>query len=377
MSEEQGWIKTALDGDRLVVAVGGRWTIGEAARLDDDLGQLSPGAAKSVWIDMGSVERLDTAVAWILYRTVARLRDAGYAADFTRARPEQTTLLELVHAHDTPVECRPPVEPSIRALVEHVGRATFEILEETTMLLSFLGLTVQALGRSIIQPSRIRFTALISHMEKTGLDALPIVGLISFLIGVVLAYQGADQLRRFGAEIFVVNLIGVSILREIGILLTAIIIAGRSGSAFTASIGSMKVREEIDAMRTLGLDPMDVLVMPRLIALVLTLPMLAFFADMMGLLGGCLLAWGALGINPGQFVERLLDAIPMWTFWVGIIKAPVFAFLIAMIGCFEGFQVAGSAESVGQYTTRAVVEAIFLVIVFDAAFSIMFAYLGI
>ena len=148
-------------------------------------------------------------------------------------------------------------------------------------------------------------------MEKTGLDALPIVGLISFLIGVVLAYQGADQLRRFGAEIFVVNLVGVSILREIGILLTAIVIAGRSGSAFTASIGSMKVREEIDAMRTLGLDPMDVLVLPRLIALVLTLPMLAFFADMMGLLGGCLLAWGALGINPGQFVDRLLDAIPM------------------------------------------------------------------
>ena len=377
MNEEQGWIKTAQDGDRLVVAIGGRWTIGEAARLDDDLGRLSPGAATSVWIDMGGVERLDTAVAWILYRTVARWRDAGYAADFTRVRPEQTALLELVHAHDAPVECRPPSEPSARALVEHVGRASFEVLEETMMLLSFLGLTVQALGRSVVQPGRIRFTALISHMEKTGLDALPIVGLISFLIGVVLAYQGAEQLRRFGAEIFVVNLIGVSILREIGILLTAIIIAGRSGSAFTASIGSMKVREEIDAMRTLGLDPMDVLVLPRLVALVLTLPMLAFFADMMGLLGGCLLAWGALGISPGQFVDRLLDAIPMWTFWVGIIKAPVFAFVIALIGCFEGFQVSGSAASVGQYTTRAVVEAIFLVIVFDAAFSIMFAYLGI
>ena len=377
MNEAQGWTKTALDGDRLVVAVGGRWTIGEAARLDDDLGRLSPGAAKSVWIDMGGVERLDTAVAWILYRTVVRFRDDGYAAEFTRVRPEQSALLELVHAHDEPVECRPPREPSIRALVEHVGRATFEILEETHRLLAFLGLTVQALGRSVVQPGRIRFTALISHMEKTGLDALPIVGLISFLIGVVLAYQGADQLRQFGAEIFVVNLVGVSILREIGILLTAIIIAGRSGSAFTASIGSMKVREEIDAMRTLGLDPMDVLVLPRLVALVLTLPMLAFFADMMGLLGGCLLAWGALGISPGQFVDRLLDAIPMWTFWVGIIKAPVFAFLIALIGCFEGFQVSGSAESVGQYTTRAVVEAIFLVIVFDAAFSIMFAYLGI
>ena len=361
MTSGQGWIKTDVDGDRFVVAVGGDWTIGEAARLDDDLSRLSPGSARAVSIDMDGVDRLDTAVAWILYRTVARLREAGYAADFSRAKPEQTALLELVHAHDEPVECRPPRESSLRAVVEHVGRATFEILAETMRLLAFLGVTAQA----------------VNHMEKTGLDALPIVGLISFLIGVVLAYQGADQLRRFGAEIFVVNLLGVSILREIGILLAAIIIAGRSGSAFTAAIGSMKVREEIDAMRTLGLDPMDVLVMPRLVALVITLPMLAFFADMMGLLGGGLLCWGALGISPGQFIDRLLDAVPMWTFWVGIIKAPVFAFLIAMIGCFEGFQVSGSAESVGQYTTRAVVEAIFLVIVFDAAFSIMFAYLGI
>jgi phospholipid/cholesterol/gamma-HCH transport system permease protein len=167
------------------------------------------------------------------------------------------------------------------------------------------------------------------------------------------------------------------VLREIGILLTAIVIAGRSGSAFTAAIGSMKVREEIDAMRTIGLDPMEVLVMPRLLALVVVLPLLAFLADAMGLLGGALMAWTRLGITPAQFVERLGGAVSMWSFWIGIIKAPVFAFLIAMVGCYEGFQVSGSAESVGRHTTKAVVEAIFLVIVFDAAFSILFAYLGI
>ena len=226
-------------------------------------------------------------------------------------------------------------------------------------------------------PWRIRWTALVNHMEQAGLNAVPIVGLISFLVGAVLAYQGADQLRRFGAEIFVVNLIGISVLREIAILLTAIIVAGRSGSAFTAAIGSMKVREEIDAMRILGLDPMEILVLPRVLALVVTLPLLAFFADIMGLLGGAFMAWAALGIGPGQFLERLGDAIPMWSFWVGLIKAPVFAFLIAMVGCYEGFQVEGSAESVGRLTTQAVVEAIFLVIVADAVFSILFAYLGL
>ncbi len=377
MTSERGWIKTGHDGERFVVALGGRWSINQAANLDEDLRRLTPGSAQSVSIDMAGVEALDTAVAWVLYRTISRLRGAGYAAEFTRAAPEQTALIDLVKANHTPVECRPPREPPVRAIVAHVGKATLEVLGEAIKIVAFLGVTAQTLGRSIVKPRRIRFTSLVSHMEQAGIDSLPIVGLISFLIGVVLAYQGADQLRRFGAEIFVVDLLGVSILREIGILLTAIVIAGRLGSAFTAAIGSMKVREEIDAMRTLGLDPMEVLVMPRLVALVLTMPVLAFFADIMGLLGGGLLSWGALGISPGQFLDRLIDAVPMWSFWVGIIKAPVFAFLIAMIGCYEGFQVSGSAESVGRHTTKAVVEAIFLVIVVDAGFSILFAYLGI
>ena len=377
MTEENGWMKTEREGERFVVALGGRWKIGEAARLDRELRAVSPGPAKAVSIDIGGVEALDTAGAWIVYRTIKRLRAEGYAAEFAHARPKQAVLLDLVEANDAPVECRPPREPPVRAIVAHVGRATLEVIEEARKIVAFLGLTATSVGGSLLRPWRIRWTALVNHMEQTGLDAVPIVGLISFLVGVVLAYQGADQLRKFGAEIFVVDLVGISIVREIGILLVAIVIAGRSGSAFTASIGSMKVREEIDAMRTLGLDPMEVLVVPRLLALVLTLPLLAFWADIMGLLGGGLMAWVGLGIAPGLFVERLNDAVPMWSFWIGMIKAPVFAFLIAMIGCYEGFQVEGSAESVGKHTTKAVVEAIFLVIVVDAAFSILFSYLGL
>ncbi|MCH7930031.1 MAG: MlaE family lipid ABC transporter permease subunit [Proteobacteria bacterium] len=370
-------VRAASEGDRFVVALGGRWRIDQADRLDRRLRGLAPGAAKRVLIDLDNVEALDTAGAWVVYRTVKRLREEGYAVEFTRARHEHKALLDLVESNDWPVECRPPREPAVRAFVAHVGSATLDIIAETGMLIGFLGATTITLFRSLLMPWRVRWTALVNHMEQVGLNAVPIVGLISFLVGAVLAYQGAEQLRRFGAEIFVVNLVGVSVLREMGILLTAIIVAGRSGSAFTAAIGSMKVREEIDAMRTLGLDPMELLVMPRLIALVLTLPLLAFFADVTGLLGGGLVAWMALGIGPAQFIERLGEAVPIWSFWVGIIKAPVFAFVIAVIGCYEGFRVEGSAESVGRMTTRAVVEAIFLVIVIDALFSVLFAFLEI
>ncbi|MCG8354731.1 MAG: ABC transporter permease, partial [Kiloniellales bacterium] len=234
-----------------------------------------------------------------------------------------------------------------------------------------------ALGRTLADPRRLRLTALVSHMEQAGLNAMPIVGLLSFLIGVVLAYQGADQLARFGAQIFTVNLVGIGVLREMGIILTAIIVAGRSGSAYTAQIGTMMVREEIDAMRTIGLDPMDVLVMPRVIALLLVMPLLAFYADLMGLLGGAVMATVVLDISLVQFARQLNDAVPLWSFWVGIIKAPIFGFVIALVGCFEGFKVSRSAESVGLRTTAAVVEAIFIVIVLDAMFSVLFSVIGI
>ena len=214
-------------------------------------------------------------------------------------------------------------------------------------------------------------------MEQSGLNAIPIVALISFLIGVVLAYQGSIQLTQFGAEVFVIDLVAISVLRELGILLTAIIVAGRSGSAYTAQIGAMRINEEVDAMRTLGLDPMQVLVVPRLIALVITLPLLGFIADIMGLLGGAVMANIELGISPGVFLERLEHAFAPWSFGVGLIKAPVFASIIALPGCFIGMKVSGSAESIGLYTTRAVVHAIFAVIVMDAIFSIFFAYIGL
>ena len=370
-------VTTARDGERLVIALAGRWVIDRARRLDESLGGVEAGPARAVAIDLDAVEALDTAGAWIVYRALRRLREEGRTVELRHGRPELIVLMELVEANDHPVECHPPGDPPVRAIVAHVGRATLDTIDEARRLLGFLGLTMITLARSLAQPWRIRWTALVNHMEQAGLDAMPIVGLISFLVGAVLAYQGAEQLRRFGAEIFVVNLTGISVLREIAILLTAIVVAGRSGSAFTAAIGSMKVREEIDAMRTIGLDPMELLVIPRVLALVLTLPLLVFFADIMGLAGGVVMAWFALGISPGQFLERLNDAVPMWSFWVGIIKAPVFAFLIAMVGCYEGFQVEGSAESVGKLTTLAVVESIFLVIVVDAIFSILFAYLGV
>jgi phospholipid/cholesterol/gamma-HCH transport system permease protein len=211
-------------------------------------------------------------------------------------------------------------------------------------------------------------------MEQTGLNSLPVIGLLSLLVGVVFAFQGADQLRTFGAEIYTVNLLGIAILRELGVLLTAIILAGRSGSAFTAQIGTMKVNEEVDAMEVLGLDPIEVLVLPRLFAMMITLPLVAFFANIMGLLGGAIMCWATLDISIPTFLRQLRSPLPGWSFWIGIMKAPAFAGIIALTGCYEGLRVSRSAESVGRLTTRSVVESIFLIILADAVFSIIFSY---
>jgi phospholipid/cholesterol/gamma-HCH transport system permease protein len=217
----------------------------------------------------------------------------------------------------------------------------------------------------------------VHHIERIGIDAVPILGLLAFLIGVVLAFQGADQLRAYGAEVFTINLLGVSILREIGVLITAIMVAGRTGSAFAAEIGTMKVNQEVDAMRTIGLDPMETLVMPRLLALAITLPLLVFFANTMALAGGAVMVMLGLDLSFAQFVEQLSNAVQLNTLAVGLIKAPVFAVLIGIVSCYEGLKVSGSAESVGVHTTQSVVKSIFLVIVFDAAFSIFFSRIGL
>ena len=375
--QEVAWLRTERQDRLSLLRAGGHWGIGEASRLYAQLRALELPSDRMVQVDAGEITVMDTAGAWVLHRTIKSLRGQALSVEVTNANPSVAEMLDEVARNDNPCEIAPPSGNAIANCIALIGESAVDIAHETAQLISFLGSIFATLGRTVINPRRLRLIPLVHHMQQVGLNALPIVCLISFLIGVVLAYQGASQLQKFGAEVFVVNLIAISLLREIGILLTAIVIAGRSGSAFTAQIGSMKVNEEIDAMRTLGLDPMEVLVLPRVLALVITLPLLAFFSDIVGLFGGALMAWITLDISPGLFLERLHATLGPWTFWVGIIKAPVFAFIIAMLGCFEGFQVVGSSESVGQKTTRAVVEAIFLVIVVDAIFSIFFAFIGI
>lgn len=377
MTSAAGWLKTDREGDLLVVAAGGAWNVSGVAEFDTRLAGLDAGDARVARIDLGRLEVLDTAAAWVLYRTLINLREAGLEAEFSNAGPAHAALLERIAASDADQTLELPHPGSAATLAEHVGRAAVNAWEEAAALLAFLGQATIAFVRSVRHPGRIRIKSLVSHLEAAGLNAMPIVGLLSFLIGIVVAYQGADQLRRFGAEIFTVNLLALTVLREMGILLAAIIIAGRSGSAFTAEIGTMRVNQEVDAMEALGLDPMDILVMPRVIALVIALPLLAVFADIMGLAGGAVITVTVLDISLVQFLERLHSSVSVSSYWIGIVKAPVFGLAIALVGCREGLNVSGSAESVGRQTTKSVVVSIFLVIVLNAMFSILFAVLKI
>jgi len=361
----------------LVVTLGGAWITQRIGRQAEALGVMAPGDARRVTLDMAAVEAMDTAGAWLVAKTVKRYRALGLEVELLGTGEAAASLIATVTQNDVPCPPPPPVENALIALIARVGAATFFVACEARDLVNFLGHTVVVLFRLAVRPWRLRWTALFNQMEQAGLNAMPIVGLISFLIGVVLAYQGADQLARFGAQIFTVNLVAVGVLREMAILLTAIMVAGRSGSAFTAQIGTMTVNEEVDAMRAIGLDPMEVLVVPRVLALVLVMPLLTFFADMMGLLGGAVMATAVLDISFVRFARQLSEAVTMWSFWIGILKAPLFGFIIAVVGCYEGLKVSRSAESVGRQTTRAVVEGVFLVIVLDAVFSIMFSYLKV
>jgi phospholipid/cholesterol/gamma-HCH transport system permease protein len=374
------WLRGTYAHDRLLVEAGGRWTLSALSQLDERRRRVlaeAPAAGQAASIDLHGIQRLDTAGAWLLHRLSRELADRGWQVEWSGARDAHAGLLaEIRRIAPEPLPPAPDANALVR-VIANLGRSTLAALDEAGRLFSFYGQTLITLSRLALRPGRLRLTSLTHHLEQTCVNALPIVGLISFLIGIVMAYQGADQLRRFGAEIFTVDLLAISALREIGILLTAVVVAGRSGSAFTAQIGMMKVNEEVDALRTLGLDPLEVLVLPRLLALMIALPLLAFFADIMALFGGGLMCAFALDISPDQYLSRLGLAIWPRTFWVGIIKAPVFAFVIAIVACYEGLTVDGSAESVGRKTTLAVVVAIFLVIVFDAIFSIVFSALGL
>ena len=371
------WIETKPQGETLQITLGGAWV---TQSLDGRAGALDAtpaGGARQITLDIAAVEAMDTAGAWLVYKTARQFRAQGLTVELIGAGKATASLIETVAKSDVPCPPQPKPENAFVAILLRLGAATIFVLREGRDLLNFLGHTTIVLARTALRPTRLRWTAWISHMEQAGLNAMPIVGLISFLIGVVLAYQGADQLARFGAQIFTVNLVGVGVLREMGILLTAIMVAGRSGSAFTAQIGTMTVNEEVDAMRAIGLDPMEVLVLPRVLALIVVMPLLTFYADIMGLLGGAVMATATLDISFVRFARQLSEAVTMWSFWIGIIKAPIFGFVIGLVGCYEGLKVSRSAESVCRQTTRAVVEAVFLVIVLDALFSIMFSYLGI
>ena len=328
-------------------------------------------------IDLTHVTQFDTAGAWAVVALERRQQDAGITPQITGATPLQSDLISTLRRNmPTDVRTTAPA-PSVADILEKVGRKSVAALRKTLAILGFLGRVVATTTGLFLRPSQIRWTAIVHHMHQVGLNAVPIVALMSFLIGVVLAFQGAAQLHQFGAEVFVVDLIAISILRELGILLTAIIVAGRSGSAFTAAIGTMKMREEIDAMRTLGLDPVEVLVAPRVIALILMLPVLGIIANFAGLFGGALMSWVELGVSPGVFQARLVSNTDVWHLGVGLIKAPFFALIIGIVGCFEGMQVKGNAESLGHLTSTSVVLSIFLVITADALFSIFFAILGV
>lgn len=372
----EAWFR--LDRDGRLLTLGGAWITAHSAALDKALNGQDWGNGGDLAIDASRLERLDSAGAWLLLRTRKALEDKGRKVSRLDLPEAWVPLLKAVEGTHPAEPYVSRIPPGFRGRLYRIGRATVHAGRQGWQILGYLGRVTVEAAEALARPAHnLRIPAIFHQIEETGINALPIVGLLAFLIGVVLAYQGADQLKRFGAEIFTINLLGVGVLREIGGLITAIIVAGRSGSAFTAHIGTMRVNEEIDAMQTMGLNTIDNLVLPRIIGLVIALPLLTFYSDVMGLLGGAFMCYFQLGLSLHVFVRQLNEAVSLNTLLVGLVKAPVFAFVIALVGCYEGFQVERNAASVGLLTTRAVVEGIFLVIVLDAAFSVMFSVLGV
>lgn len=322
-------------------------------------------------IDLAGIDHIDTIGAWIVHRLATRTQAQVIGADEDTSR-----LLEVVGRNDQPLDTRPPQLHPVNRVLDQMGAATK--IAGTTMLgmLGFLGATVISMGHLIRHPGSIRINAIVQRLEIVGVTALPIIGLMSFLVGIVIAQQGSVQLQQFGMEVLTVNLVGRLTFRELGVLMTAIMVAGRSGSAFAAQLGTMQLNEEVDAMRTIGVQPMEALVLPRILAAVIMMPLLGFYASIVAIIGGGFLCWVSLDIPPVTFVQRLREVVPITDLYVGLVKAPVFGLIIGISGCFQGLQVRGNAEEVGLRTTAAVVQAIFLVIVIDAVFAVFFTWIG-
>jgi phospholipid/cholesterol/gamma-HCH transport system permease protein len=359
--------EVTVRGDRVVCH--GAWTVHGVGGLRARLEKLVWPGGSHVGLDCSGIDAFDTAGAWLLADIVKLRAAAGQSLVLEHLRPEYQVLLKLVEARAPKAPPAAPPEPF--GPIELLGFKAWQWFDQSRGMLAFLGESTATFLRSARQPGHWRGRAVLHNIQHTGFDALPIVGLLSFLIGMVIAYQAATQLANYGANIFIVDLIGHSILRELGPMLVAIIVAGRSGSAYAAQIGTMKVSEEIDALRTMGVSPFEVLVVPKMVALVIVLPLLTLYADLVGVLGGFLVAKFQLDVDSYSFLDRFDDTIQLSTFLFGVGKAPVFAVIIAMVGCYQGFRASGSADSVGRHTTLSVVQSIFLIIIADAIFSVL------
>jgi phospholipid/cholesterol/gamma-HCH transport system permease protein len=368
----------ATHGETLELSPSGPWTAAHGATLEGLFDTVSPRLAetKNLKIDMTDVRELDTLGAWLFEKMSRRALDSGHSATVVGAAGRYTGLIDDVRQVNRRIRVSVPAQNPVLARLEVVGRSTFSATEDVSAFLQMLGALASAMFGTLLRPRSLRVKSLVYHLYQVGWRAIPIIALVTFLIGAIIAQQGIFHFRKFGAESYVVDLVGILVLREIGVLIVAIMVAGRSGSAYTAELGSMKMREEIDALSTMGLDPVEVLILPRIVALVCALPILAFIGSMAALYGGGLVAWFYGGMSPATFIARLHEAVSVTHFEVGIIKAPFMALMIGIVASSEGLRVKGSAESLGKQTTISVVKSIFLVIVLDGIFAVFFASIG-
>ncbi len=365
-------------GPRLELAAGGSWTANHAGELEPLIERHTRSAsnAGSMSIDMRAVTEFDTFGAWLLERLTRDWRDSVQKAEITGLPDHYRGLLDEVQQANRADIVRAPQPNRVLLALNGLGKSVEDSARGFVPFLNMFGSAGTALLRSIIKPKSFRLTSAVHHLDRVGWQAIPIILLITFLIGCIIAQQGFFHFRRFGADIYVVDMVGILVLREIGVLIVAIMVAGRSGSSYTAELGSMKMREEVDALQTMGLDPVEVLILPRILALIIVLPILTFLGSMAALYGAGLVAWLYGGMSPASFIERLREAITIEHFEVGMIKAPFMALVIGVVACTEGLRVQGSAESLGLQTTNSVVKSIFMVIVLDGIFAIFFASIG-
>jgi len=374
-----GTMDIRREGDTVVVVLGGDWVISHGRTLEGHIDALrrNLGDARRVQLDGKGIGQVDTSGAWLLQKLRREAGKDGRELSDVGFREQEFRIVEQLSEIGEGEHCEGVRCYTLGDQLVQLGEATHAGLRHLVDATAFIGRVFATAGRCLGRPARMRFPAIIANMERVGVNAIPIVALLSFLVAIVLAYQGAVQLQKFGAEIFTVELTSVAMLREMGVLVTAVLVAGRSGSAFTAEVGVMKVNEEIDAMKTMGLDPFEVLVLPRVIALVIMLPLLTLVADLAGLAGAAVSVGLIMDLPLSAYLANAQDSLTPWNFWSGMIKAPVFAFLIATTATYWGLQVAGSSESVGRHTTMAVVQSIFLVILADTVFSLVYIQLGL